>query len=255
MTSLVKTCRNLRRAHFQWLICFSVGFAGALWAQSIPVTNPGFEDIAGQTVFNEFTFGTPLGWDLYDPLGVAGADGTFIGTLQNPEDNFFSEPAPEGTRVGILFNAQRQGTGEYGFQQTVAATLQPFTRYELTVEVGDIDSGTASNGTFFNLEGFPGYRVELLADLEEGIGDEVVLAADDNELTASLAEGEFELSVVLFETAGTHPQLGQSIAIRLVNENEIPVGVDPLPDLEVDFDDVQLSISALDDLIFVDSFE
>ncbi len=233
------------------------GLAPLLEAQTIQVVNPGFEDTAGQTTFNEFTFGVPVGWVLYDPVGVAAAVGTFTGTLQHPEDNFFSEPAPEGSRIGILFNSQQQGAGEYGFQQTLSATLQASTRYELTVEVGDIDSGTASNGTFFNLEGFPGYRVELLADPDNSIvGDEVVLASDNNELTPTLIEGEFELSSVVFESTVSHPQLGQLLAIRLVNTNIIPIGIDPLPDLEVDFDDVQLSATFLGAaVLFRDGFE
>lgn len=56
----------------------------------------------------------------------------------------------------ILFNSGREGEGEYGYEQTLAETLQAYTSYSLSVEVGNIASGTAQNGTFFNLDEFPG---------------------------------------------------------------------------------------------------
>jgi len=50
----------------------------------VTVENPGFEDISGEAMSNEFTFGPLNGWDLYDPDGITGggAGATyFIGTL------------------------------------------------------------------------------------------------------------------------------------------------------------------------------
>ncbi|NJK90960.1 MAG: hypothetical protein HC904_03450 [Blastochloris sp.] len=44
-------------------------------AESLLITNPGFEDIGGETPFNEFTFGALNGWSLYDP-GNATNNGT-----------------------------------------------------------------------------------------------------------------------------------------------------------------------------------
>lgn len=199
----------------------------------IDVTNGGFEDTRGQRVFNEFTFGSPAGWNLYDPNGIVGNPGVFTGTLQPNGVDFFNTLAPEGTRVAILFNAQSEGAGEYGFEQTLTATLQSNTDYELSVEVGNIASGVATNGTFFDLDEFPGYRVELLAG-------GVVIASDDNGLL--IPEAEFATSTVTFQTGALHPLLGQPLGIRLVNENIIPPGFtqQSSPDLEVDFDDVRL---------------
>ena len=54
------------------------------FAAPVAVTNPGFEDISGETPFNEFTFGPLNGWNLYDPENITsgGAGATFfIGTL------------------------------------------------------------------------------------------------------------------------------------------------------------------------------
>lgn len=48
----------------------------------VTVLNPGFEDVSGQSVFNEFTFGEPAGWDLYDTNNVIPDAGTFVGTLE-----------------------------------------------------------------------------------------------------------------------------------------------------------------------------
>ncbi len=226
---------------FLMAVLMLFGPAGSAQAMIISVVNHSFEDITGQSTFNEFTFGTPTGWDLYNPDGVIGNPGVFTGTLNNPDDNFFNEPAPDGTRVAILFNNQQHGTGIYGYQQTLGATLQADTTYQLTVEVGNIASGTAIDNTFYNLSGFPGYRVELLADLNPiSIGEEIVIASDDNTLFGSIDEGYFETSIVTANIGGLHAQLGESLAIRLINLNVIPGGI-PLPDLEVDFDNVQFA--------------
>ena len=207
-------------------------------ASSIPIINPGFEDVSGQTVFNEFTFGEPAGWDLYDPNSIIPDAGTFTGTLEPNGTDFFNTTAPEGNRVSILFNSGREGEGEYGYVQTLADTLQANTEYSLTVEVGNIASGTAQNGTFFNLDEFPGYRVELLAG-------GVMIAQDNNSL--AIPEAEFATSIVPIMVGTTHAQLGQNLGIRLVNLNVIPGGFtqDTSPDLEVDFDDVVLSATAI----------
>lgn len=211
-------------------------------AQNLFIANPSFEDTSGQSSFNEFTFGTPAEWQLYNPDGIVGP-GVTTGTLNHPETAFFNEPAPDGTHVLILFNSQQQGNGIYGFQQTLGDTLQADTTYQLSVGVGNIGSGTATNGQFFDLSGFPGYRVELLADPNPDLpGDEILLASDDNSLYGSIPEGAFATSLLTFNAGAAHPQLGQFLAIRLINLNQIPSGINPVPDLEVDFDNVQLQV-------------
>lgn len=207
-------------------------------ADLVTVQNAGFEDTSGQTMLNEFTFGTPAGWSLYDPNSIEPDPGTFVGTLQPNGTDFFNSTAPEGDRVAILFNSGREGAGEYGFEQTLAATLQANTDYSLSVEVGNIASGTDQNGNFYNLDEFPGYRVELLAG-------GVVIAQDNNSLT--IAEGEFSTSTVNFSVGAAHAQLGQALGIRLVNLNVIPAGYTQItsPDLEVDFDNVMLDATSV----------
>lgn len=203
-------------------------------ATVITVINPGFEDVSGQTPFNEFTFGEPQGWDFYDPDSIIPDPGTFTGTLQPNGTDFFNTTAPEGVKVSILFNSGREGEGEYGYVQTLTDTLQANTEYVLSVEVGNIASGTAQDETFFNLDEFPGYRVDLLAG-------GVVIAQDDNSLV--IPEAEFATSTVSISVGAAHAQLGQQLGIRLVNLNVIPAGFtqETSPDLEVDFDDVGLS--------------
>ncbi len=67
---------------------------------------------------------------------------------------FFSNTAPEGDRVAILYNRLRRGDGEYGYTQVLTDSLQADTLYTLTVEVGNIASGTDINGTFYNQYNF-----------------------------------------------------------------------------------------------------
>lgn len=224
-------------------------------AVPVPVVNSGFEDITGESPFNEFTFGPLNGWDLYDPQGITagGAGGTyFIGTLTPFEPEPVANPgvyanfpdgAPEGQRVAIAFNFQgSDGQGEYGLHQVLGDTLQPHTLYTLQVEIGNIDSATAMNGSFFPLEGFPGYRVDLFT--RDPGGTEEDLASDANSLAGTIDDGEFATSTITFLTGAEHPQLDNDLGIRLVNLNELDPDF-PLSDIEVDFDDVRLDATVL----------
>lgn len=221
-------------------------------AASVLVQNAGFETESAQT-FNEFSFGAPPGWDFYDPDNITtggNAEPYFVGTLEpqpdpnNPGD-FINFPggAAEGVRVGIAYNRfGTGGEGEYGLSQVLTATLQANTAYVLQVEIGNIASGEAVSTEFFNLDGFPGYRVDLIAGDPEAGG--VILDQDLNTLAGSIAEGAFATSTVSFTTGAAHSHLGQQLMIRLVNLNV----VDPLfpnADLEVDFDDVRLDATVV----------
>lgn len=212
----------------------------------LPIDNPGFEDISGQAPFNEFTFGPPNGWALYDPANITqgGAGPTYyLGTLTpfeaDPVGNpgvyvNFPDGAAEGQRVAIAFNfAGSGGEGEYGIEQELTGIpLEADTTYTLRVEIGNIASGTAMSGQFFDLDGFPGYRVELRAGGE-------MLECDDNELAGLIPEGAFMTSTVTFTPEPGDPRIGSDLAIRLINLNQVDP-VDPGADLEVDFDDVRL---------------
>jgi len=222
------------------LFAGSLSLAASAQAAAIAVVNPGFEDTTGLNgPTNEFFFGQPIGWDFYDPNTLigngAGSNGIFTGTLEPNGVDFFNTTAPEGDLVGILFGFGDQpsaGAGEYGIEQTLAAVLQANTTYELSVEVGNIGSGTGLSGDFFDLSGFLGYRVELLAG-------NTTIAVDDNTLV--IPEAEFATSTVSFTTGGAPALLGQNLGIRLVNVNGPPGGDDPNIDVEVDFDNVRLS--------------
>jgi hypothetical protein len=233
------------------LVAFAVCFTASMaFAAPVTVLNPGFENIAGESPYNEFTFGPLAGWDLYDPENITGggAGPTFyLGTLTPFQPDPLGNPgvyanfpagAPEGQRVGIAFSFAGSGDqGEWGFIQTLSDVLLANTQYQLQVEIGNIASATATDGTFFPLSGFPGYRVDLLA------GDEVI-ASDNNSLAGLIPDGAFATSTLNFMTGAAHDQLGETLAIRLVNLNV----VDPLfpdSDLEVDFDNVRLTATAV----------
>ena len=223
------------------LMMVSVGTNRTVIAAPITIVNAGFEDISGESPNNEFTFGPLNGWGLYDLNNVAGGGagpGYFIGTLTPNAPTNFIGGAPEGQRVGIAFNFANTGDqGEYGMIQTLSETLQANTVYVLNVEIGNIASGTAENGSFFNLDGFPGYRVDLLAG-------GVVIAQDNNSLAGMVGEGFFETSTLSLTTGAAHAQLGQTLGIRLVNLNEVDDSF-PAAHLEVDFDNVRLNVQAV----------
>ncbi|WP_197530796.1 PEP-CTERM sorting domain-containing protein [Bythopirellula polymerisocia] len=144
--------------------------------------------------------------------------------------------AAEGQRVGIAFNFNgSDGQGEYGFFQELGATLQPHTTYTLEVEIGNITSATAMNGAFFPLEGFPGYRVELLAG-------GMMLEQDNNLLSGTISDGEFATSVITYTTGASHDLFDENLGILLVNLNQADPSF-PASDIEVDFDNVRLDAS------------
>jgi hypothetical protein len=105
------------------------------------------------------------------------------------------------------------------------------------VGIGNIASGTSlpgssgGAGVFYNLNGFPGYRIDLLAGGS-------VIASDNNSIGNLIPEGEFRTSTLIFDAPFNHPLIGQNLGIRLVNLNQ--PGTIQAPNIEVDFDDVRL---------------
>lgn len=229
----------MRTQRHRWMLAAAayvvVCCAASARAQiTITVVNASFEDTSGQTVFDEFTFGTPAGWTLYDPDTIFPNANIFPGTLQPNGVDFFNTTAPDGDRVAILYaRASEEGIGAYGFEQTLspADVLLANSLYTLEVEVGNIASGSDSNGTPYNLDDFPGYRVQLLA------GGTVIAQNDD---FLSIAEGEFATETVTLNVGASHLQLGQTLGVRLVNLNTIASSG---PDVEVDFDYVRLTVT------------
>ena len=240
-----------RREKYIGLMCAAaIGLAGPALSLPLTVVNPGFEDITGETPQFEFTFGPLNGWDLYNPQFNSGV---FIGTLTPVEADPVGDPgvyinftdgAAEGDRLGIAFLSRADylagNQGEFGVVQTLGDALAPNTRYTLSVEIGNIASGQSQGFGFFNLAGFPGYRVDLLAG-------GVPIASDFNTLAGSIPDGAWATSSFNFTTGTSlivegQQRIGQALGIRLVNLN-VPdlTNTDTTnADLEVDFDQVAL---------------
>ena len=219
--------------------------ATALRAQDVvPVQNSSFEDLyQGEDVpTGAFPVGPPPeGWTRYD-LNGAPVPGSLLGVL-NPgtQEDYdadgggltpcFPDGAPEGDNVALLFKSGPNSADEYGIEQVLGESLQANTSYRLAVDVGNIQTCAGlvpGDRTTFNLEGFPGYRIELRAGNQ-------ALATDDNTLRPD--EGTFERSVIDFDSGDNPPQPGQALAIRLVSLNQADGG----GNLEVNFDDVVLT--------------
>ncbi len=223
------------------------------WAAPVAVVNHGFEDpylggnlppqYAGDVPPTAFPVGAaPNGWSPYGSVG----GNAFIGVLNpgvmadEPLATYFPNGAPEGDNVALTFFDGHQGGAEFGIQQTLTATLDLRTRYTLTVEVGNIATGIsvvqpyASFGNF-DLRGFPGYRIELLAGT-------TLLASDDDTLNPE--EGEFLTSSFDVVIGNSHDDENQPLTIRLINLNHEDID-DPIIDLEVDFDNVRLETEPL----------
>lgn len=187
----------------------------------VVVANPGFEDPA----IPDGTFATtaaPPGWSNYGFIeSFAGRD---VGVLNPAGTTLYSQPAPEGSNVAVVF-LLTGGPTESGIQQTLSERLEAGMTYTLRVNVGNI----SPEGAPFNFAGFPGYRVDLLAG-------GAVVATDNNTLLPD--EGTFLESTVSLVVGESHPRLGQELGIRLVSLDG-PAGI------EVNFDNVRLEATAV----------
>ena len=93
----------------------------------------------------------------------------------------------------------------------------------MTVEAGNIATDPNPPFNMFNFDGFPGYRIDLLAG-------STVLGSDSNSLLP--LEGQFLTSTFDVTVGSSHANFGQGLAIRLVNLNGVGT--------EVNFDNVRI---------------
>lgn len=231
-----------------------LAWAGATRAAPVPILNAGFEApynagnlppaFMGDVPPGTFPTGAPpADWIAYFETGSATA-AEFLGVL-NPGTSAdyagtglmpcFPGGASEGDNMALLYTGGAIGGQEYGIRQVLTETLQPETVYTLTVDVGNIQSCTGlipPYDSFFDLQGFPNYRVQLFAG--------GVLLEEDAGLLLP-GEGLIETTTVVYTTGSGPIAPGQNLEIRLINRN-IP-DVPGVSGLEVDFDAVSLDAS------------
>lgn len=213
----------------------SVAIAQPRGGDQIPITNAGFE--SNQVATNCFQGLTPFGWTIHDPNAIHDGFVDAVGGLNTqPGGPHFIHGAPEGDHVALVFLQGDIGGGPVGLTQVVGAALEANT-YTLSAQVGNIASGQGPPPCdvfgFFDLDGFPGYQVQLLAG-------GVIVGQDNNSLAGTIPEGEFRLSSFQVTIDAAHPQLGEPLEVRVINLNTIDTPENP--GIEVDFDDVQLTI-------------
>jgi len=189
------------------------------------VANPGFEaDAVADGQFNASI--TPAGWTRYDPAGILNGNNNVVGVLNPTGSSLFADGAPEGSNVALVFlwNTANDGNPAGLSQRLTTTRVEAETTYTLRVQVGNI---AAAQDAPYDLSGFPGYRVELLAG-----GD--VLVADDDTLRPD--DGEFAGSEISYTATASDAAIGAVLEIRLINLNTPESGI------EVNFDDVELVI-------------
>lgn len=186
------------------LLATSLLLSSAVWAaQPVSITNAGFEDpvLANGAI----QAGAP-GWSAFN-------SGTI--SVLNPATTDLSLEAPEGANVGVVTST----AAENGFSQILTSQFQADATYAFTAKVAN---------TLFTT-GFPGYRVQLVAN-------GTVLAEDDN--SQAVAEDAVVTSTFNYSyNAGLHAALvGQPLEIRLLSK-----GLSAAEELA--FDDVQLTVT------------
>lgn len=209
--------------------------APAVWADSLTIVNPGFE--ADVITGGAFVVLDPVGWDRYDPSGILDQANNAVGVIRPlPGVEYFPGGTTEGDNAAIVYLGGGLN-GPAGLQQTLDHAYQANTRYTLSVDIGNIASGTSlpgssgGAGNFFDLDGFPGYRIELLAG-------NIDIAADHDSIGALIPEGEFRTATVSIDIGAASPWIGQTVTIRLINLDQ--PGTPTVPNIEVDFDNVRL---------------
>ena len=215
------------------------------------ITNPSFESDPAP-VPSAINTGVPSGWSSYNPNNTPGV---FYGSLYAAPDNY-PAGAPDGNHVQVNYIAAGNASGEeFGVLQSLSATLQANTIYTLTVEVGNIASGSNDlNATpdnpdddpFFNINGFNGYRVELRTD--SSIGSGTTLAAETGSVGGDnvIADGAFNTVTIVFDSRQAAADLiGQPLEILLVNLNEVDPAF-PGHDRETNFDNVRLDAAEVE---------
>lgn len=224
------------RMSFRNLAFAAATFAASttVCAQAIPIINAGFE--ADVTTDGAFTVLVPTGWQVYDPSSIINQNANSVGVIRpNIANPYFPGGAPEGAQAALVFLAGAS-SGAAGLQQTLSSTLAAQTRYTLSVEIGNIASGTSLPGSadggnvFYNLDGFPGYRIELLAG--------TTLLGFDSSSAGAIPEGEWRRATLTVESTAFGQALDQALTIRLINLDT--PGTLASPNIEVDFDAVSL---------------
>lgn len=195
--------------------------------RTIAVANHGFEQDAVATgMFNDKL--TPQGWTLLDVTPpIIGLDYNSRGVLNPTGTTLYANGAPEGVNVALIFlwRAQTNGT-PIGIAQETAEVIAASTQYTLRVRVGNING---EPGFPYDLDGFPGYRVELRAG-------SAVLATES---ALAPADGAFAESVLVHTIGVDDPAIGQKLGVALFNQNG-PNGI------EVNFDDVRIDAIEVD---------
>ncbi len=199
------------------------------WSESVTISNHSFE--APVTAPDTFqTLAPPPGWSAYGTLDFGWRT---IGVVNPNTTLLYLDPVPLGSNIGVTFLGPTYSNLPSGLQQTLTTTLQSRTTYTLTVAVGNMAYVPTPPHNAFNFNGFPGYRVELLAG-------GFVIAADHNSLLPG--EGRFLTSTVQVAISSSHTNIGLPLGIRLIN-------LDAAPGIEVNFDDVRLDATAIPDPI------
>ncbi len=123
----------------------------------------------------------------------------------------------------LFFSRTRPKSPKQDCDRISARRFKSIRGRSVTVEAGNIATDPDPPFNMFNFDGFPGYRIYLLAG-------STVLGSDNNSLLP--LEGQFLTSTFDVTIGSSHANFGQGLAIRLVNLNGVGT--------EVNFDNVRI---------------
>ena len=242
---------QLKASRLSLLLGLCLGlFCSTGSAVPLTIINPSFESNPAP-VPTDITAGLPDGWTAYNPTNITGI---FYGSLFAAPDNYPSG-APDADHVQVNYiGANGTADAEFGVSQALTVTLEPNTRYTLSVEVGNIASGfndlnatpnNPNDDSFFSISGFNGYRVELQV-APVGETPQTLVAQTQTTFDANpIPDGQFRsVSIEYDSRLADSSLLGQPLQILLVNLNEVDPAF-PNQDRETNFDNVRLDAVAI----------
>ena len=249
--------------------------SSSAFAESITVWNPGFEldDAFGVVHDTSNLIPDPetyvTGWDYYRP--ASGNSGQYFNIYElnlypNLDDNDVHLPGytEDGGSGNVAFfslgsdgcetgdDPNCQGNYPLGLYQDLTTvddsdqqgdpTLQANSKYELTVKIGDPESGSNGfgDGNDYDYSGFGGYKIELVA------GNEILEPTP--QLSPTVVEGNMIETSLFYQTGSSPSALGAALGIRLIHTGQINAPDTIVGDewySGVIFDDVSLSVSAV----------
>jgi hypothetical protein len=230
--------RNHINAIVASVVALSAGFAATARATAVSIVNPGFESDAAA---DGGAVAAAIGWNLggsdsfsnftYDPPAAAGNATNAKNTFAGDTNNFLLSNGGDSANSGA--------TGFTNVTQVIpTATIQPNTRYTLSLDVGNLIGPTVFPAVTSGDVVTDHLQTRLVLN-----GGGPLSGNADTSLVSStahaVASGDVDNFTLIYETGANPANIGNDLYIQLVASKSVPGG----SITQVMFDNVSLDMS------------